>query len=333
MTSNDELRALIEQLREHGASVALTYDEELRASEGREVIATVTVSGVRGIGPEPMSPISAAERMREAIYAINAYDGRIEDRRERLEDRAERLQREGAARFKRGRDAMALIPFGQPILIGHHSEKSDRSYRNRAQNNMRAGHELMTAAGDIAARAASVGTGGISSDDPVAVAKLREKLEKLEARQALMAGVNRLVRKFKTKPAEGAQAIAAAYPGTFTETLAAECFKPDQLGRIGFASYELTNNNGNMARIRARIAQLERTATKESAESEVNGVRIVENTEANRLQMFFPGKPAQSVRDELKRAGFRWSPSEGAWQRHLSVNAKWTAEQIAAKGE
>lgn len=330
MIGNDELLALIEQLREHGATVSVTYDEALRASEGREVIETVTVSGVRGIGPEPMSPISAAERIREALYAINAYENRIEDRRERLEDRADRLRKESNAAWKSGHDMMAVIPFGQPILVGHHSEKRDRNYRNRAWNKMGKGVELGKAADAVASRAASVGTGGVSSDDPVAVAKLREQLVKLEHHQELMAGVNKLVRKFKTKPAEGAKAIADAFP-EISEGVAAKLWTPDFAGRIGFPSYELTNNGANIRRIKERIAHLERNATRETAETEVNGVRIVENAEENRLQMFFPGKPSDAIRTELKSCGFRWSPSSGAWQRHLGGHAKYVAEQIAAK--
>ena len=29
------------------------------------------------------------------------------------------------------RDMASIIPFGQPILVGHHSEKRDRNYRGR----------------------------------------------------------------------------------------------------------------------------------------------------------------------------------------------------------
>jgi hypothetical protein len=45
--------------------------------------------------------------------------------------------------------------------------------------------------------------------------------------------------------------------------------------------------------------------------------------------MIFPGKPAAEERDKLKSYGFRWSPTEGAWQRHLSNAAKYAAETIA----
>ncbi len=56
----------------------------------------------------------------------------------------------------------------------------------------------------------------------------------------------------------------------------------------------------------------------EVAYNRLQGVNLVQNVEANRVQLIFPGKPSADVRAELKARGFRWSPSEGAWQRHLN---------------
>lgn len=44
----------------------------------------------------------------------------------------------------------------------------------------------------------------------------------------------------------------------------------------------------------------------------------MENVEANRQQLFFEDKPAEEIRARLKRQGFHWCRSEGAWQRHLN---------------
>lgn len=63
-------------------------------------------------------------------------------------------------------------------------------------------------------------------------------------------------------------------------------------------------------------ATLERAAADETAEQQVGEVRVVDSVEDNRLQAFFPGKPSDEVRAALKRAGFRWSPSNGCWQSY-----------------
>ena len=47
-------------------------------------------------------------------------------------------------------------------------------------------------------KAVTVGTGGISSDDPDALVKLKEKLESLKRSHALMKATNAAIRKGKT---------------------------------------------------------------------------------------------------------------------------------------
>ena len=52
------------------------------------------------------------------------------------------------------------------------------------------------------------------------------------------------------------------------------------------------------------------------------------NKEANRLQILFDDKPGEEMRAELKAGGFRWAPSQGAWQRQLTDNAIRSAKRI-----
>lgn len=259
---------------------------------------------------------------------MNWYEEKQEAKRERLEDRAERLRREGDAKVKSGFDRLKAIPFGQPILVGHHSEKRDRNYRAKACGAIDKGFELQQAAGEVAARAAAIGTGGISSDDPDAVVKLKEKIEAAEALQAKMTAANKIVRKFK-KPEDRQNGMMALEQQGFTAGQAQRLFDPDFCGRLGFPGFELTNNGANIRRMKERVEHLARNATRETKETErADGIRIVENAEINRLQIFFPGKPAADVRTKLKSYGFRWSPTEGAWQRQLSNGAKWAAESV-----
>lgn len=42
----------------------------------------------------------------------------------------------------------------------------------------------------------------------------------------------------------------------------------------------------------------------------------------------FEGKPDEQTREVLKRNGFRWAPSQGAWQRQLTQNGKYAAAQV-----
>ena len=156
--------------------------------------------------------------------------------------------------------------------------------------------------------------------------KLEAKLAELQALQERMKAANKIVRKYKAEPQNGMMALEQA---GFTAGQAKGLFEPDFCGRLGFPAYALTNNNGNMARVQARIATLKRNATRETKEEQrPDGIRIVQNAEINRLQIFFPGKPPVNVRATLKQYGFRWSPSEGAWQRQLSNGAIWASTQV-----
>ena len=45
------------------------------------------------------------------------------------------------------------------------------------------------------------------------------------------------------------------------------------------------------------------------------------NEAENRLQLIFEEKPDADQRQALKGEGFKWAPSQGAWQRQLNQNA------------
>jgi prefoldin subunit 5 len=264
---------------------------------------------------------------------MNSYEQRQQARRDRLLSIAAKLEREGNSRYERARQLASCIPMGQPMLVDHHSYRSDRSFRERLRNMTGKAFAQMDAAKDLARRAEAVGSGGISSDDPDAVSKLRAQLAQVEALQAKMRAVNQVIRKNAKKGAEAQ--VAALVEMGYSEAAAREALAPDYAGRIGFPSYRLSNNNANANRIKQRIAQLEQRAAAVAAnpdpvEREVAGVKVVEDPEANRLRLIFPGKPAEAMRAQLKSYGFRWAPSEGAWQRQLSSGARYAAEQVLA---
>lgn len=64
---------------------------------------------------------------------------RAEERAERFSDYADNAAARSAARYQAGHQMLDAIPMGQPILVGHHSERRDRAYRNRAVDNLEAG--------------------------------------------------------------------------------------------------------------------------------------------------------------------------------------------------
>lgn len=169
----------------------------------------------------------------------------------------------------------------------------------------------------------SVGTGGISSDDPQAVEKLEAKLATLEKHQEMMKAANAAIR--MKDPAKGDAKLAEL---GYTPEDIAKLRAPDFCGRIGYPAYALQNNNANIRRIRGRIAELKKRTENTPEGWEFDGGRVVVNTAENRLQIIFDGKPDADIRTELKGEGFRWAPSQGAWQRQLTDNAMRAARRL-----
>ena len=170
----------------------------------------------------------------------------------------------------------------------------------------------------------STGMGGISADDPQAVAKLEAKLAKLEAAQETMKGVNAYYRKHGTL--EGCTLLKPEQVKELQEGMAQswhlEKNKP-------FQSFELSNNNAEIRRIRGRIEQLKQHEEKSFVGWEFDGGRVEANKTDNRLQIFFDEKPDDAARAELKANGFKWAPSAGAWQRQLNNNAYYAAGYVS----
>lgn len=258
---------------------------------------------------------------------MNSYEEKLEARRARYEEKAHRL-REEAHRIHEDAHTMAsVIPMGQPIIVGHYSEARDRRYRERIQRKYAKAFETMDKADYYEQKAASVGNGGISSDDPDALVKLREKLERMRSSQDFMKKANAAIRKAKTQDAR----IEALMELGATAEEAKDILTPDCFGIIGFAPFSLRNNNANIRRVEQRIRELERAASTESVVKEGDGYTYREDTSENRIMFIFPGKPDEETRDILKQNGFRWSPSRKAWVRMLNTHGKWAAENIMEK--
>ena len=88
-----------------------------------------------------------------------------------------------------------------------------------------------------------------------------------------------------------------------------------------FQSWELSNNNAEIRRVRQRIESLTRANEVAYVGWEFDGGHVEANRDQGRLQVFFDGKPEADARQQLKENGFRWAPSVGAWQRLLNDNA------------
>ena len=169
----------------------------------------------------------------------------------------------------------------------------------------------------------STGMGGIRQDDPQAIPKLQKKLDGLEKAQETMKAVNAYYRKHGTL--DGCPHLSPEN----IENLKADMASGWHYEKKPFQSWELSNNNAEIRRVRQRIESLTRASEVAYVGWEFDGGHVEANRDQGRLQVFFDGKPEADARQQLKENGFRWAQSVGVWQRLLNDNAYRASDRIA----
>ncbi len=165
----------------------------------------------------------------------------------------------------------------------------------------------------------------IKSGDANAVEKLEKKIADLEERQRFMKAVNAWYKKNGTLdgcPELNEDQIAE---------INAEMKRCDwYVEKRPFQRFELSNNGQNIRKNKQRLEELKKAkeSQPEDIEDENGLYKLIENTDIMRIQFEFDGKPDDSIRDILKRRGFRWSPKQGRWQRQLTENGKYAAQKV-----
>jgi hypothetical protein len=262
------------------------------------------------------------------------YEDKLDAKRERLEARADKAAAKAAAAHRTHREIMDIIPMGQPVLVGHHSEKRHRRDLAKCDRAMRTELDESEKAKSLAARAEAVGNGhAVSSDNPDATDELRAKLAKMEKSRDLKKAANKIVRRKKGTTEEKAKELIALFKGKLTEKTATEFLTvPDFAGRLGFPSYELTNLGANIRRVKQRIAELEaeeaRRADGGGEDIEGEGFTVEQDDMDNRIRLSFDERLGKEMfKRVLRECGFRWSRKHEAFSRHLNDNGRWAVQR------
>jgi hypothetical protein len=250
---------------------------------------------------------------------VNAYEWKQEARRQRLQRAADRAKGEGEAKVSSGFRFFHEMN-GQPVLVGHHSERRHRNAIRKADNRIRSGFARLKDAEELSRRAASVGSGGISSDDPEAVAKLDDKVETLKAERDRMKQINAHWRKHGT--------LGGLDLG---ESDLHRCRENMRIwGGAPFPSYCLTNIAARIREAERRakeLAQLTERAAAGPTEATVNGVAITTDPADNRVTLTFPRRLSREEYKRVRSFGFLWSPTRSGFTRKLTGNGG--AESVA----
>lgn len=109
------------------------------------------------------------------------YAERQEQKKERYQERVEQAEQRSQAHYENHSKIASVIPMGQPILIGHHSEKRHRKDLERIDNEMRKSIQESEKADYYRNKVDNIDNSKvISSDDPKAIEKLQARIEELE---------------------------------------------------------------------------------------------------------------------------------------------------------
>jgi len=252
---------------------------------------------------------------------MNHYEEKKETRIEGMKFRVLKKNREAYALDDRAQHSLSGLGMGQPILIGHHSERRHRNLLKRTNAMTLKAIVLWDEAESLASRIeAAEGNTMISSDDPEAISKLEFRIAQLSAWQENMKTINKAIKNKKPLTELG-----LGLSGEDAEKL----ITPNRFGDVGFPKYKLTNNNANINRLKTRLEGLKKKlASPVSEPIVINGVLLKENAQENRIQLHFNSKPPAAILADLKANGFHWSPYNGCWQRMRTSYALQLAKTI-----
>lgn len=256
------------------------------------------------------------------------YEQKRKKGAERARYCAAKAQSNATDAYNRVKGILSNICPGQPILVGHHSEKRHRRDLEKTDNLMRKSiNEDKKAVYflDKAERLEDDNSGVISSDDPKALEKLRAKVDELEKRQSKMKTINVAYRAFAKK---GIQALEG-FDLTDEDKLFIAGWQPAySFETAPVQQFSFTNLNAKIKAAKARILHLEKLSVMTDSEITVGDIVAKAMYSENRMMLIFPGKPDRATIDKLKRNGFRWAPSQGAWMRQMSNAAIYAAKDI-----
>jgi hypothetical protein len=233
---------------------------------------------------------------------------RLERKIEKRRDWAGKAETQATQAYNHSHNLVAGIPMGQPILVGHHSEKRHRRTLDRSWNAMGKSVALSAKADMHESKAANLENlldKAIFSDDDDATEALEARIAANEAKREQMKVVNKLYKK-------GDAAGLAALGLDFAQLQAKLAALGAYFGQAPHMPFELTNLGARIRSDKERLVavkrQQERTA---KAEAAPNGVTIEKSRDGVYCSISFAEKPERSILTALKAAGFHWG--RGSW--------------------
>lgn len=169
----------------------------------------------------------------------------------------------------------------------------------------------------------------IYSNDALAIEKLEAKIDNLTEFQNKMKNVNAYYKKNKTL--DGCDLLDEKEIRELKEKLIMFHYYSQP-----YPTFELTNNNQNLHRLKDRLENLKKLKDRANTENDnkymkVEGLEVIEDATDMRIRIVFEEIPNEQTRTLLKSHGFKWSPKNSAWQRQLTTNGIYSTKRVLEK--
>jgi hypothetical protein len=164
--------------------------------------------------------------------------------------------------------------------------------------------------------------------DADAIDALRDKIRRLEAKHDSFKRHNAEARK-------GTHTVTEQCPGCQLITAQGAYMQTDGIRLPGYVT---TNNRGRIKQAKEQLAKAEYAAIRKATVNDQPpqpiasgpGWEINEAIDDDRVRIHFDDKPSADIRAIVKGHGFRWAPSQDAWQRQNTENCLFAARRAGS---
>ena len=189
---------------------------------------------------------------------MTTYRERREAKTDRLRTWADSRDSKAEVAHEAAQRTSDMIPFGQPIMVGHYSESGDRNRRARMRTNYDKSLEHSSKAAEFRSRADGIehaASNAVYSDDVDAIERLEARITDREEERAR-------IKMFNASARKGSPDMSILNETEQEKILSIAKVASYQLGKGGaFPGYHLSNLGATIRKDKQRLDSLRREET------------------------------------------------------------------------
>lgn len=256
---------------------------------------------------------------------ILEYKAKLMRKKERYAELAQKHSEKADSRYEAFKAIGDGIPMGQPILIGHHSERKHRADLKRMDNHMKKLGQHLEASKHYERKIESLENNrALFSNDPELLEKVSDRLTELIKLRDAYKAFNKTWKKY------GLEKAMEEWPGDKEEMRKnIAVYESFSMRNKKLPGFMLTNLNAKIRRYQNKKEWAEKIETKAPEGFNVGNVQV--KFEEGYWKVFFESIPSEETRSKLKRSPLvlKWSRNQMAWVRkHTESCNEWFKKNL-----